>query len=77
MGESETGGLSGGPLRDIALAVLERVRGLTALPIIASGGVMTGDDARRRLDAGAALVQLYTGFVYRGPRLVKEIASLG
>jgi dihydroorotate dehydrogenase len=38
---------------------------------------MTADDARRRLDAGAALVQLFTGFVYRGPSLVKEIANLG
>jgi dihydroorotate dehydrogenase len=77
VGREETGGLSGGPLRDIALGVLERVRTLTNLPIIASGGIMTPDDARRRLDAGAALVQLYTGFVYRGPRLVREIAGLG
>lgn len=76
VGEDETGGLSGAPLRDIALDVLERVRSLTDLPLIASGGIMTPDDARRRLDAGAALVQLYTGFVYRGPRLVREIASL-
>jgi dihydroorotate dehydrogenase len=75
--EHEAGGLSGTPLREIAMGVLERVRALTSLPIIASGGVMTVDDARDRLDAGAALVQLYTGFVYRGPRLVKEIAGLG
>lgn len=77
VGGDETGGLSGGPLRDIALGVLEKVRALTDLPIIASGGITTTDDARRRLDAGAALVQLYTGFVYRGPRLVREIAHLG
>lgn len=77
VGEAEGGGLSGGPLREIALGVLERVRSLTTLPLIASGGIMTADDARRRLDAGASLVQIYTGFVYRGPRLVKEIAGLG
>lgn len=77
VGESETGGLSGGPLRELALGVLEHVRSLTELPLIASGGIMTADDARRRLEAGAALVQLYTGFVYRGPRLVREIARLG
>lgn len=77
VGGSETGGLSGSPLRELALGVLERVRTLTGLPLIASGGIMTADDARRRLDAGAALVQVYTGFVYRGPRLVREIAQLG
>jgi dihydroorotate dehydrogenase len=76
VGGGETGGLSGAPLRDIALGVLERIRSLTDLPIIASGGIMTPDDALRRIDAGAGLVQLYTGFVYRGPRLVREIASL-
>jgi dihydroorotate dehydrogenase len=76
VGEDETGGLSGGPLRDLALGVLERVRSLTDLPLIASGGIMTPDDARHRLEAGAALVQLYTGFVYRGPRLVNQVASL-
>lgn len=76
VGEEETGGLSGAPLRDIALDVLQRVRALTDLPLIASGGIMTPDDARRRLDAGAALVQLYTGFVYRGPALVREVAAL-
>jgi dihydroorotate dehydrogenase len=43
------------------------------LPIIGVGGVMSGKDAREKLDAGASLVQLYTGLVYRGPGLVKEI----
>jgi len=76
VGHDETGGLSGAPLRATALGVLERARALTELPLIASGGIMTLDDARRRLEAGAALVQLYTGFVYRGPRLVREVASL-
>ena len=71
----ETGGLSGAPLGAFAQAFLEKtVRRLDgALPVIAAGGVMTPQDARARLDAGAALVQVYTGLVYAGPGLVREI----
>ena len=76
VGEGEAGGLSGDPLRPIALDVLERVASLTDLPLIASGGIMSADDARDRLAAGASLVQIYTGLVYRGPRLVRAIADL-
>ena len=43
---------------------------------IGSGGVMSADDAKAKFDAGAALVQVYTGLVYKGPRLVTEIAGL-
>jgi dihydroorotate dehydrogenase len=46
-----------------------------ALPIIGVGGIMSGADAAQRLAAGASLVQIYTGLVYRGPRLVKECVS--
>ena len=46
-----------------------------ALPVIAVGGVMSGQDAQARVDAGAELVQVYTGLVYRGPALVREIAE--
>ena len=70
----EAGGLSGGPLRERADAVI-RVLAATlqgALPIIGVGGVLSGADARAKLDAGASLVQLYTGLVYRGPALVAE-----
>jgi dihydroorotate dehydrogenase len=73
---AEAGGLSGAPLRPIALDLLQRVRRLTELPLIASGGVMSLADARERLDAGASLVQLYTGFVYCGPQLVRDVAAL-
>jgi dihydroorotate dehydrogenase len=45
------------------------------LPIIGVGGIMSGADAAQRLAAGASLVQIYTGLVYRGPRLVKECVS--
>ena len=73
----ETGGLSGSPLTSLALATLttivERTGG--SLPVISCGGVMTPADARARIEAGAALVQVYTGMIYRGPRLLRELAS--
>jgi len=70
----EAGGLSGAPLRDRAMATLRVLAAALdgALPIIAAGGIMSGDDASARIDAGATLVQLYTGLIYRGPALVDE-----
>jgi dihydroorotate dehydrogenase len=72
---SETGGLSGRPLASRAEAVLsrvvEQVRGW--VPVISAGGIMTADDAKRRIDLGARLIQVYTGLIYYGPGLVKEI----
>lgn len=70
----EAGGLSGTPLRDRALATLRTLGAALdgALPVIAAGGIMSGDDARARIAAGATLVQLYTGLIYRGPALVDE-----
>ena len=70
----ETGGLSGAPLTAQATAVMrELARALSgAIPIIGVGGIMSGSDAMARLDAGASLVQLYTGLVYQGPALVTE-----
>jgi dihydroorotate dehydrogenase len=70
----ETGGLSGSPLRERATTVVRILaRALDgALPIIAAGGVMSGQDARQKLEAGATLVQIYTGLIYRGPVLVRE-----
>jgi dihydroorotate dehydrogenase len=74
---AEAGGLSGRPLRERALAMVEFVvkEAGDALPVIGVGGIMEPDDALRLLDAGARLVQLYTGFVYRGPGLVRAIAA--
>ncbi|MDR2239960.1 MAG: quinone-dependent dihydroorotate dehydrogenase [Zoogloeaceae bacterium] len=70
----ESGGLSGAPLFDKATGVLgalaRRLGG--EIPLIGVGGVMNGKDARAKLEAGAQLVQLYTGLIYRGPALVKE-----
>jgi dihydroorotate dehydrogenase len=68
------GGLSGAPLRGRATEILRFIAGRTRLPIIASGGVMDADAAKEKIDSGAALVQVYTGFVYRGPALLREIA---
>ncbi|HEV2815774.1 MAG TPA: quinone-dependent dihydroorotate dehydrogenase [Allosphingosinicella sp.] len=71
----EAGGLSGAPLKALALARLRDFRGATggALPLIAAGGIETGADAFERIRAGASLVQLYTALVYRGPGLAREI----
>ena len=71
----ETGGLSGEPLNRRNLELVRRVVQHTGgrLPVVASGGIMTAADAQARLDAGAVLVQLYTGLIYSGPGLVKEI----
>lgn len=46
-----------------------------AVPIIGVGGIFSGEDARMKMEAGAALVQLYTGLIYRGPALVRECAA--
>ena len=71
----ETGGLSGRPLCALSEAILGQVvRKLDGrLPVVSVGGIMGPEDAKRRLDRGAALVQVYTGLVYTGPRLVKDI----
>lgn len=75
-GSDQTGGLSGSPLRTRSTQVLRILRTHTSLPLIASGGVMSADSAREKLEAGASLVQIYTGFVYRGPDLIREISRI-
>ncbi|HKU47270.1 MAG TPA: quinone-dependent dihydroorotate dehydrogenase [Burkholderiales bacterium] len=74
---AEEGGLSGAPLRERATRVLrafaERLKGEICL--IGGGGIMSGADAREKFDAGASLVQIYSGLVYRGPDLVAECVS--
>ncbi|GAA1753160.1 quinone-dependent dihydroorotate dehydrogenase [Luedemannella helvata] len=71
---AEAGGLSGRPLTARAREVVSFVRRESQLPVIGVGGVLDADDAARLFDAGASLVQLYTGFIYRGPALVRAIA---
>lgn len=72
----ETGGLSGTPVYEASNRVIRKLaRHLDgALPIIGVGGIMSGADARAKMEAGASLVQFYTGLVYRGPALVPEVA---
>jgi dihydroorotate dehydrogenase len=72
----EPGGLSGAPLRARATHLLQLLSSQSSLPIIASGGVMDAASAKEKFDAGARLVQIYTGLVYRGPELIREIACL-
>jgi dihydroorotate dehydrogenase len=72
----EAGGLSGAPVRDASNRVIRALRAAlgAGFPIIGVGGVMSADDAKAKRAAGADLVQVYTGFIYRGPPLVPEIA---
>jgi dihydroorotate dehydrogenase len=73
----ETGGLSGSPLAAGSEAALRQVAKLVngRIPIISVGGIMGADDAKKRLASGASLVQVYTGLIYRGPKLVQEIVK--
>lgn len=73
----ETGGLSGAPLAALNTALVrETVRRLAGrLPVVASGGVLTPADAQAKLDAGAVLVQVYTGLIYHGPGLARDILN--
>ncbi len=74
---ASAGGLSGLPLRSLSTEMVSKIHARTGgmLPIIGVGGVMAAQDAREKLEAGAVLVQVYTGLVYRGPGLVKEIVD--
>jgi dihydroorotate dehydrogenase len=72
----EAGGLSGAPLTDRARAVVTFLAKRTELPVIAVGGIMSRDDGQAMLDAGARLLQIYTGYVYAGPALVTELNRL-
>jgi dihydroorotate dehydrogenase len=71
----EAGGVSGAPGRERSTEVVRglanRLRG--RLPIIGVGGIFSAEDAKEKLDAGASLVQIYSGLIYRGPGLVGDI----
>ena len=74
---AETGGLSGVPVRDKSSQVIRHLSNQLAgeLPIIGVGGIMGGADAIEKIEAGASLVQVYSGLIYRGPSLVREVAK--
>jgi dihydroorotate dehydrogenase len=73
----ETGGLSGAPVREMSNRVIAQLRAALGpqFPIIGVGGILSAADAVAKIQAGADLVQLYTGLIYRGPALVKEAAQ--
>lgn len=71
----ETGGLSGAPLTRQSTAMVRKIVRLVdgEVPVVAVGGILSAEDAQEKLDVGAALVQVYTGLIYAGPGLVKQI----
>ena len=74
---TETGGLSGAPVREKSTLVISQLSKQLAgeLPIIGVGGILSGADAAEKIDAGASLVQVYSGLIYRGPSLVRDICK--
>jgi len=73
----EAGGLSGTPVKQASTAVIEQLSALLQgkIPIIGVGGILSGTDAQEKIQAGASLIQIYTGLIYRGPALVRECAA--
>lgn len=71
----QPGGLSGAPLREKSTALVRMIAARSEIPVIGSGGIFDAESAREKIEAGAALIQVYTGFIYRGPGLLREIAE--
>jgi dihydroorotate dehydrogenase len=73
----EAGGLSGRPVFDKSTDIVAKFKKALPenLPIIAAGGIMSGEDALQKLDAGASLVQIYSGLIYQGPKLIADIVE--
>jgi dihydroorotate dehydrogenase len=73
--KDQTGGLSGEPLRQRSTELVRNISARTAIPVIGCGGIMNAESAREKFEAGAQLIQVYTGLVYRGPGFLREISS--
>jgi dihydroorotate dehydrogenase len=71
----QTGGLSGAPLREKSTKLVRAIATRSTIPVIASGGIFDAESAQEKFAAGAQLIQLYTGLVYRGPGILREIAD--
>src|SRR5918996_6598593 len=71
----QAGGLSGAPLREKSTALVRSIFAKSKIPVIASGGISDAESAREKFEAGAQLLQVYTGYIYRGPRLLREIVE--
>jgi dihydroorotate dehydrogenase len=72
---NQAGGLSGRPLREKSTELVRAITARSRLPVVASGGISDATSAREKLDAGAQLLQVYTGYIYRGPALLREIVE--
>ena len=72
-GRDQAGGLSGAPLREKSTALVRSICTKSKIPVIASGGICDAESAREKFEAGAQLLQIYTGYIYRGPRLLRDI----
>ena len=74
---TETGGLSGAPVRNQSTIIIQQLSKQLqgALPIIGVGGILSGADAVEKIAAGASLVQVYSGLIYKGPALVHDICK--
>ena len=72
----EEGGLSGAPLQQKSTAIIRQITNKTKISIIGCGGILDVSSAREKIEAGAKLLQVYTGFIFRGPNLIHEIAGL-
>ncbi len=73
--KDQTGGLSGEPLRQRSTELIRKISAGTAIPVIGCGGIMDAESAREKFEAGAQLIQVYTGLVYRGPGFLRELSS--
>ncbi len=75
VGSNEQGGLSGAPLNDLSTRVIKQLHSClkSKMPIIAAGGIMDVQDAQAKFNAGASLVQVYTGLIYEGPALIQQL----
>jgi dihydroorotate dehydrogenase len=71
----QEGGLSGAPLREKSTEFVRAITARSTIPVIASGGIFDPESARGKFEAGAQLVQIYTGYIYRGPGLLREILA--
>jgi dihydroorotate dehydrogenase len=71
----EAGGLSGAPLREKSTALVRDITARSIIPVIASGGIFDLESAREKFEAGAELLQVYTGYIFRGPGLLREIVG--
>lgn len=73
--QNQEGGLSGKPLREKSTALVRTITARSKIPVIASGGIFNVEAAREKIGAGAQLLQIYTGYIFRGPGLLREIAE--